>query len=160
MTTHSKRPVTRFLPSGWHRLFHRLVDNPLRDQHQRPLCSKWNPGCLCWQVPSLDDQLTTHYREDQRSIIWNIQELSTQALRNGVQLSPDLSRLPQRASLQLLQAVQHLRAHRQSWGKLQPSGVLEPGILPQLCSTAMYLILWIVLFNFFFGIISMNIFYC
>ena len=37
-----------------------------------------------------------------------------QALWDGVQLSPDLSRLPQRASLQLLQAVQHLCAHRQS----------------------------------------------
>ena len=41
----------------------------------------------------------------------NNPELSTQALWDGVQLSPDLSGLPECASLQLLQAVQHLRAH-------------------------------------------------
>ena len=40
------------LPPGWNRLFHGLVDNPLRDKHQRPLCSKWNPCCLRRQVPS------------------------------------------------------------------------------------------------------------
>ena len=40
------------LPPGWNRLFHGLVDNPLRDKHQRPLCSKWNSRCLRRQVPS------------------------------------------------------------------------------------------------------------
>ena len=82
------------------------------------------------------------------TITQNIQEMSTQAMWDGVQLSPDLSGLRQCASLQFLQAVQHLRAHRQSWRQLQPSRVLEPRILPQLCSTAMYLILWIVSFYF------------
>ena len=47
-----------------------------------------------------------------------IQELPAQVMRDGVQLSPDRGGLPQRASLQLLKAVQHLCAHRQSGGQL------------------------------------------
>ena len=53
-------------------------------------------------------------------------------MRDGVQLSPDLGGVSQRARLQLLQAIQYLRAHGQSRGQLQPTGVTQQGVLSQL----------------------------